>query len=450
MSLIISPKQYEALAALEDNTHKEIFYGGAAGGGKSYIGCLWQIRRRLMHPKTRGLIGRSTLLNLHLTTLKTFFELWEDYFQYNDAGITLKPNYQKNVISFSNGSEIIIKDLSYKPRFPNYEYLGSLNLADAFIDEVTEIDEKAYNILFTRIRENTINGVPKLLSASNPAHNWTKFRFIRDKKTGQAAKLLPTQKVIRALVDDNIDKEFVRIYKESLQQLPRAERNRLLYGDWDYIPEGDFFAYEFDTEENVSQYLELDENERIILGFDFNYNPTTCVMAQQTNEGLIFIKEWAVKGGTAKLCQRIKQDLPFDEIRHKIFITGDHSGNSRSSTAGSVTDYHIISHELNISPQRFINVNSANLMHQESQDLCNFAFCHIPIKISATGCPALIQDLGNAQMKDGKLLKNDAVGLHLLDCYRYIINAFFLNRSKDVLKLANKISPNYYKRKLQQ
>lgn len=445
----ISQKQFEALDALEDDKHKEIFYGGAAGGGKSYLGCIWQIRRRLMYPGTRGLIGRDSLLNLKLTTLKTFWELWENYFQYNDARITAWPNYQLNTIYFSNGSEIILKDLSYKPRYPNFEFLGSLNLADAFVDEVTEIHEKAFNILITRIREKCINGQPKILACSNPAHNWVKFRYIKDKKTGLDISLDDNKKVVRALVNDNIDKNFVEVYTENLKQLPRAERNRLLYGDWDFIPEGDFFAYEFDEAENTVEYLELNDYERIILGFDFNYNPTTCVMAQSTPEGIIFIKEWAVKGGTAKLCQKIKQDIPFDDLRHRIYITGDHSGLSKSSTAGNVTDYHIISHELGISTQRFINVQSANLRHQESQDLVNFAFCHVPIYFSKLGTPALIQDVGNAQMKEGKLNKSENAGLHLLDCFRYIINAIFLNRSKDVLKLARSKFPDYYKRKLQ-
>ena len=34
-----SSKQFDAFNILNDNTTTELFYGGAAGGGKSYLGC---------------------------------------------------------------------------------------------------------------------------------------------------------------------------------------------------------------------------------------------------------------------------------------------------------------------------------------------------------------------------------------------------------------------------
>ncbi len=38
-----SEKQYMAWNILQDKIHTEIFYGGGAGGGKSYLGCAWLI-----------------------------------------------------------------------------------------------------------------------------------------------------------------------------------------------------------------------------------------------------------------------------------------------------------------------------------------------------------------------------------------------------------------------
>ena len=37
------PKQEHAVFYLNDKTTTEIIYGGAAGGGKSALGCLWLI-----------------------------------------------------------------------------------------------------------------------------------------------------------------------------------------------------------------------------------------------------------------------------------------------------------------------------------------------------------------------------------------------------------------------
>lgn len=57
--MILSVKQTIALDYLEDKTTNELFYGGAAGGGKTALGCYWQIKNRLKYPGTRGLIGRA-------------------------------------------------------------------------------------------------------------------------------------------------------------------------------------------------------------------------------------------------------------------------------------------------------------------------------------------------------------------------------------------------------
>ena len=58
-------KQIDALNLLAiDNDCRQLLYGGGVGGGKSFLGCDWQIKRRLKYPNTRGLIGRSELKKL--------------------------------------------------------------------------------------------------------------------------------------------------------------------------------------------------------------------------------------------------------------------------------------------------------------------------------------------------------------------------------------------------
>ena len=69
----LSIKQTIALDYLEDDTTKEVGYGGGAGGGKSILGCYWQLKNRLKYPDTRGLIGRASLKTLKETTLQSFF-----------------------------------------------------------------------------------------------------------------------------------------------------------------------------------------------------------------------------------------------------------------------------------------------------------------------------------------------------------------------------------------
>ena len=57
----LSQKQSDAWHYLTDNETTELLYGGGAGGGKSYLGCLWHIDRRNRYANSRGLIGRAEL-----------------------------------------------------------------------------------------------------------------------------------------------------------------------------------------------------------------------------------------------------------------------------------------------------------------------------------------------------------------------------------------------------
>ena len=68
-------KQTKAIDYLEDDVTNEVEYGGGAGGGKSIVGCYWQLKMRLKYPGTRGLIGRASLKTLKETTLNSFFEV---------------------------------------------------------------------------------------------------------------------------------------------------------------------------------------------------------------------------------------------------------------------------------------------------------------------------------------------------------------------------------------
>ena len=66
--------QKECLKYLFDTKTKEVLFGGAAGGGKSWVGVSYLILMALRYPKTRYLMGRSKLDALKKTTLNTFLK----------------------------------------------------------------------------------------------------------------------------------------------------------------------------------------------------------------------------------------------------------------------------------------------------------------------------------------------------------------------------------------
>jgi len=249
--------QGQALEYLFDNKTTEVLYGGAAGGGKSFIGCAWIILLCIKYPKTRYLIGRSKLDTLKKTTLNTLFEVCSIY------GIKSGEHYSfngsTNIITFFNGSEVILKDLFLYPSDRNFDSLGSLEITGAFIDECNQITEKAKNIVASRIRYklDEYGLIPKMFLSCNPAKNWVYTEFYRLAKTNT----LPTyKKFIQALVDDN---EFVsKHYKGQLEKLDRLSKERLLFGNWEYDASDDNLI-EYNSILNLFSQTGLEGNKYI-------------------------------------------------------------------------------------------------------------------------------------------------------------------------------------------
>ena len=233
MALNINAKfthtQEKAIEYLFDKKTTEVLFGGAAGGGKSWVGCSWLILMCLKHPKTRYLMGRSKLDSLKKTTLNTFFEVCETWGI--QAGKHYNFNAGSNIITFYNKSEIILKDLFLYPSDRNFDNLGSLEITGAFIDEANQITEKAKNIVASRMRYklDDYNIIPKLLMTCNPAKNWVYTTYYRPSKDGTQK---PYRKFIQSLVDDN---EYIsKYYKTQLQTLDELSKQRLLFGNWEY------------------------------------------------------------------------------------------------------------------------------------------------------------------------------------------------------------------------
>jgi len=223
-------RQSEALKFLSvDSNVETILYGGAAGGGKTMLGCMWQILRRLKYPGTRSLIGRAKLDTLKKTTMATFFQVANEIGL--KAGEDFIYNQQSHIIKFSNGSEIILADLFLYPSDPMMTDLGGLEITDAFIDEATEITEKAYSIVSSRCRYKLKEFAlkPKILLTCNPSKGWIYNQFYLPYKNQN----LPEHRAfVQALPGDNI--HLPDSYVTSLSRLPEADRKRLLEGDWEF------------------------------------------------------------------------------------------------------------------------------------------------------------------------------------------------------------------------
>jgi phage terminase large subunit len=226
----LSIKQTQAIDVLENSNYNTLLYGGAAGGGKSILGCYWIAKNCLKYPGTRWVIGRSRLKTLKETTLLSLFEVLK--IQGLTAQVDYTYNEPKSLITFhKTKSTILLKDLFAMPSDPQFDALGSLECTGAFIDEASEITPTAYSILQSRIRykldENNL--IPRMLLTCNPSKAWLYTTFYKPYINGT----LDSKKYfIQSLVTDNphISKHYIA----QLEGLDMINKKRLLFGDWTY------------------------------------------------------------------------------------------------------------------------------------------------------------------------------------------------------------------------
>ena len=229
VNLDLSKRQKQAWEILNDKIHTEIFYGGGAGGGKSYLGCLWLLYNCLNYSGSRWLMGRAKLKELKESTLLTFFQVCRDWKVVQ--GVDFKYNSIEGTIKFRNTSAIYLKDLFLYPSDPEFDSLGSTEYTGAFVDEASQITAKAKNIVMSRLRYklDEFGLIPKFLIASNPSKNFLYFEFYKPDREGTIESY---RVFIPALVGDN---PFIsKYYIENLKKLDRVSRERLLYGNFEY------------------------------------------------------------------------------------------------------------------------------------------------------------------------------------------------------------------------
>lgn len=227
-----SVKQFQAYQFLEDKVTTELLFGGSISGGKTRLACYWVILSCLKYAGSRYLIGRARLKTLKATTLKTFFDIikeWglQDFINYNQ---------KDDIITFKNGSEVVVMDLYQHPSDPDFVKLGSLELTGAVVDEAAEVTERVYTILKTRLRYKLkeFNLLPKLLIVSNPSKNWLFNTFYKPSLTNDLPEF---RKFIQSLPNDNPYNSQEYLNSLTIDNLGASVYNRLVLGNWDYSNE---------------------------------------------------------------------------------------------------------------------------------------------------------------------------------------------------------------------
>jgi phage terminase large subunit-like protein len=256
----------------------EVFFGGAAGGGKS-VALLMAALEFVNVPGYAALFVRKDFARLELAG--GLIPRSQEWFAGKSAKWVARSRQWIFPIEGRFPATIMFGYL--KGPGDKYRYASSEFQYIAF-DELTEFAEDDYLFLFSRLRRNTSLKVPlRMRSASNPGgvgHLWVKQRFIPEGRVRQESKVQgPKSKVggggpgslddwdpadgvfckqgriyVPSRIADNSALNEAE-YRRTLLHLPAVVRERLMNGDWSVQEEGliheEWFRYYVEGQEQL-------------------------------------------------------------------------------------------------------------------------------------------------------------------------------------------------------
>lgn len=409
------PKQHEFIQAVFSEKYKYLLFGGAAGGGKSFVSLATLILLARIYPGSKSFVIRESLPTLKRTTIPSFFKLCPKSF-------VKSYNQTDQLVKFRNGSSLTFFPENYVMD-KNLTRFDGIEANFFLIEEGQECQRKTFEKCKLRAGRNIIPGLdkqpnPMILVTCNPSQNWTKELFHEPFVNGT---LTSDHFYLQSLMKDN--PSLPESYLNGLENLDEVTREIFVNGNWDVMNVERPFAYAFNKFKTVKSNLEFNKNEPIILSFDFNVDPITCVAGQSYGGKIRILKEFRLRNSDIyNLCSVIKTTFgnPF------FIVTGDASGANRSAmTKGAMNFYSIIRDELGLSKSQF-KVPSINPSIKNSRVLLNSMLERHTDLLIDSSCQYLINDLISVQTdSNGDIDKSKDKHLtHLLDCFRYYLWTF--------------------------
>jgi hypothetical protein len=247
---VAQPKQ--SLFLYDYGDLDEIFYGGAAGGGKSDTLCIYQGMRRMAFPGSAGLMlrRRFTDLNQPGALIPRFREIFHGAIEWNE---------NKHEATWPNGS---VTKFGYIASDADVEQYQGASFDDICWDEVTQFTEYMYTYMYSRarVRKQELADMGcrrQIRCAGNPGgvgHAYFRRRFVKacrlepiedpefTVELPDGTTYHPTRVFIPSFVDENTAlMKSDPFYKMGLQMLPEKTRRMLLEGDWDGF-DGQYFT----------------------------------------------------------------------------------------------------------------------------------------------------------------------------------------------------------------
>lgn len=433
------PKLYPKQLMFCQSKTKFTLYGGARGGGKSYV----------IRPKAISLALKYDGINI-LIVRRTFKELEGnhlDEFRRQLQGIA-KYNSKFYRFDFPNGSVIRLGYSSTDAECV-LNYQGQAYDV-IFLDEATHLTEKMFQTFTECLRLS--DGIktwfnknpggkftPRMYLTANPGgvgHTWVKRLFIDRHYT--EFENAEDYSFIPALVYDN---DFLMennpTYVRQLEALPEKEKLAMLYGDWNVF-EGQFFEefdeelhtfdpkeFDVDLETNKKIPFKIDPNWRIYRARDYGLDKTACYWAALDEDGTFYVYRelWESNLSVTDSGNKINAMTPSDEVIYSDICPPD-MWNRQSQTGKSAVD--ILIEKCNQYPTKANNDRVTGWLMVKEMLRVNPKTGKPYLQIS-TSCPNLIHSIKFIQHDDknpNDCAKEPHEITHSSDAIRYLCTSY--------------------------
>lgn len=260
-----SMKQNEFIEAFISGNFRFLLYGGAMGGGKTFLGLGLLVHICNTYEDVRFAVIRKSLAIIKQNTIPSFYKVLKEYGLTETVDFDIKrtewyATFRKtgSRIDFIDGD--IGKD-------PELNRLKGLELTGALFEEINEVDFKVFDVCKGRIgrHRNRETGIkPFILGTCNPDTNWVKSLFYDRWKNNT----LPEKYYyLPALPYHNpfLDPEYI----ETLDEMDEASKARYMHGDWDYIVESNQLIRTVWMDEVSDDNYDYDPSDVMFVGIDF-------------------------------------------------------------------------------------------------------------------------------------------------------------------------------------
>jgi len=353
-NIIFKPNPGPQTSFLAAN-EREVLYGGAAGGGKSYA-MLADPLRYMQHPQFSGLLLRHTTEELREL-------IWKSQEMYPKIYPGIKWSERKMQWIAPSGARLWF---SYLDRDEDVLRYQGLAFSWVGFDELTQWSTPfAWNYMRSRLR-STASDLPVYMRATTnpggPGHAWVKKMFIdpsapnkafwaTDIDTAQtltypaghskAGQPLFRRRFIPAMLVDNPYLAQQGDYETMLLSLPEHQRKQLLEGNWD-VSEGAAFA-EFNRSIHVIEPTDIPRNWVKFRACDYGYGSFSAVLwfAVSPSEQIIVYRELYVSKVLAKDLARMVMELEQNDGQIRYGVLDSSCWHKRGDTGPSLAEQMI-------------------------------------------------------------------------------------------------------------